>query len=237
MQRYAAYDYAQRSAIATREAAVRYAEQTLAAQGDASLRAQQVATMQGTHAAVEVAPRKSSALSGVLSFIIMLAIVVGMAWLMRTFVVSPYEIPSGSMEQTILSGDKVFSEKLSYYMHGINPGDIVTFDDPEVAGRTLIKRCVAVAGQTVDLQGGLVYVDGVVKDEPYTSGKPSEELTPAPGVEISYPYTVPEGYIWVMGDNRTNSADSRYFGAVPTTSVTGHAFCIYWPFDRMGLLN
>ena len=229
--------YAQQSAAATRDAAVRYAEQTLAYQGDASLRAQQMATMQGTHAAVEVAPRKSSALAGILSFVIMLAIVVGAAWLMRMFVVSPYEIPSGSMEQTILSGDKVFSEKLSYYMHGIQPGDIVTFDDPEVNGRTLIKRCIAVAGQTVELHDGIVYVDGAPLDEPYTNGKPSEALTPAPGMTVDYPYTVPEGHIWVMGDNRTNSADSRYFGAVPTSSVTGHAFCIYWPFDRMSLLN
>lgn len=187
----------------------------------------------GQHAAVE----KPSALRSFLSFLLMFAIVLGCAWLLRTLVIAPYEIPSGSMESTIMVSDKVFSEKISYYLGDVEPGDIVTFEDPEVPDRTLIKRCIAVGGQTVDVHDGAVFIDGQQLDEPYTQGKSTEQLDPADGVEIAYPYTVPAGYIWVMGDNRTNSADSRYFGAVPASSVTGHAVCIYWPLDRIGGLD
>ena len=170
----------------------------------------------------------------VLSFFLMVAIVFVAAWLLRTFVVAPYKIPSASMENTIMVSDKLFAEKVSYYFRGPNPGEIVTFKDPEVEGRTLIKRCIAVAGQTVDLQDGAVYVDGQRLDEPYTNGQASEPLKTAPGVEINYPYTIPEGTIWVMGDNRANSSDSRYFGPIPIENVTGHAIVIYWPVNRVG---
>ena len=170
-----------------------------------------------------------------LEFVVMLAIVLGGAFLLRTYVVAPYEIPSSSMETTIMVGDKVFSEKVSYYSGSVQPGDIVTFKDPEVPSRTLIKRCIATAGQTVDLVDGVVYVDGEPQADSFAQGL-SYPLTPAVGVEVVYPYTVPEGCIWVMGDNRENSQDSRYFGAVPESSVSGHAFFVYWPLDRMGAL-
>ncbi len=114
------------------------------------------------------------------------------------------------MEDTIEVGDLVFSEKLSYYTSEPQKGDIVTFADPLVSNRTPIKRVIATGGQTVDLQNGKVVVDGVVLDEPYTENKVSEPFEKT-AVSISYPYTVPEGYLWVMGDNRTNSQDSRYF--------------------------
>lgn len=176
-------------------------------------------------------------LGTLLTFLLMVAVVFATAWLLRTYVIAPYQIPSGSMETTIRVSDKLFSEKVSYYFRPPNPGEIVTFNDPEVEGRTLIKRCIAVGGQTVDLRDGAVYVDGVRLDEPYTNGLASYPLSTAPNVTIEYPYTVPSGYIWVMGDNRTNSADSRYFGPVPEESVTGHACLIYWPLNRVGTLK
>lgn len=180
----------------------------------------------------------SSPLRTFLSILLMVAIVAVITVCLRLFVFVPYEIPSGSMEDTIMTGDMVFSEKVSYYFRGPQRGDIVTFDDPEVAGRTLIKRVVAVGGQTVDLQDGKVIVDGVVLDEPYTAGKESFPLgRQAEGVVVDYPYTVPDGYLWVMGDNRTSSQDSRYFGAIPKTSVTGRAALVYWPFSDFGLLS
>lgn len=168
----------------------------------------------------------------------MVAIVVLITVGLRTFVFVPYEIPSGSMEETIMTGDMVFSEKISYYAREPQRGDIVTFDDPEVAGRTLIKRVIAVGGQTVDLQDGYVVVDGVVLDEPYTNGKESFPLArTAPGKDIAFPYTVPEGELWVMGDNRTASQDSRYFGSIPVKSVTGRGAMIYWPISDVKLLS
>ena len=102
---------------------------------------------------------------------------------------------------------------------------------------TLIKRCIATGGQTVDLVDGRVVVDGVALDEPYTRGLPSEPLKTALGVEVSYPYTVPAGHLWVMGDNRTNSNDSRYFGAIDEDTLTGRAALVYWPFSNFGLLD
>jgi len=176
-------------------------------------------------------------LSTFASFLIMIAIVVVAYFGLRTFVVGTYEIPSGSMLDTIQIGDRVFSEKVSYYFRDPEQGDIITFADPENPQRTLIKRVIAVGGQTVDLKDGRVYVDGKKLDEPYTEGKQSLPLNTAYGVSITYPYTVPDGYLWVMGDNRTNSADSRYFGAVSKDSVTGHANFTFWPLNRIGILD
>ena len=82
-------------------------------------------------------------------------------------------------------------------------------------------------------------VDGSVLDEPYTEGKPSEPLSghaASLDEDVSFPYTVPEGCVWVMGDNRTNSLDSRYFGAVPIASITSHAVFKFWPLSDIGTL-
>ena len=177
-------------------------------------------------------------LRSILSLLFMVAIVVLATIALRMFVFVPYEIPSGSMEETIMTGDMVFSEKVSYYFRDPERGDIVTFDDPEVEGRTLIKRVVAVGGQTVDFADGRVVVDGVPLDEWYTRGKQSFPLSrTAADVSIDYPYTVPAGCIWVMGDNRTSSQDSRYFGAIPIASVSGRAALVYWPFQHIGALS
>lgn len=169
------------------------------------------------------------------SIIVMIAFVLGLSWALRTFVFTAYEIPSGSMEETIMTGDMVFAEKVSYYFREPNPGDIVTFTDPEIPGRTLIKRCIATAGQTINVTGdGTLYIDGVAQDETYTHGKPTLPLSNS---SITFPYTVQQGYIWVMGDNRTNSQDSRYFGAIPISSVTGRGVLVYWPLSEIGVLD
>ncbi len=182
-------------------------------------------------------PKTTGCFHKVLSLAMFVATVLVLVWLVNTFVARAYTIPSGSMEDTIEIGDRVWSEKISYYIRDVEPGDVVTFDDPTTStDRTLIKRVIAVASQTVDLIDGVVYVDGVALDEPYTQGSRSLPLNTMPGVAISYPYTVPEGCIWVMGDNREHSADSRYFGAVDTESVSGRAICIYWPLNHIGVL-
>lgn len=183
----------------------------------------------GQHAAEQ----KPGIVRSFLNLIIMVAAVIVLALLFKTFVFGAYQIPSGSMEDTIEIGDMVFSGKIGYYFHDPEPGDIVTFEDPGNEERTLIKRCIATEGQVVDLVDGKVSVDGVILDEPYTDGKPSYELALS---DVVFPYTVPDGCIWVMGDNRTNSADSRAFGAVEVDSVTGKAVFIYWPFKHFGSL-
>ena len=133
------------------------------------------------------------------------------------------EVRSGSMEDTIMAGDGVAVENVSYRFGTPLPGDVIAFQDPEIPDRTLFKRVIATEGQVVDLVDGQGYVDGAPRDEPYTAGKPTYPLTPAYGTSITYPYEVPAGQLWVMGDNRTNSQDSRYFGAIPASSVIGKA--------------
>lgn len=179
---------------------------------------------------------KGGFLHSLAQLVLILVAVVAASFLLRTFVFQSYEIPSGSMEDTIMTGDFVFAEKVSYYFGDPEQGDIVTFDDLEVASRTLIKRVIAVGGQTVDLREGSVYVDDVKLSEPYTKGKPSYPLSSSNGSQISYPYRVPAGHIWVMGDNRTSSKDSRAFGSVPVSSVQGHAVFKYWPISSIGAL-
>lgn len=174
----------------------------------------------------------------ILSIILMVAAVAFITIALRMFVFVPYEIPSGSMEETIMPGDMIFSEKITYYTRQPARGDIVTFSDPVVAGRTLIKRVIATEGQTVDLIDGHVFVDGVQLEEPYVGSNESRPLaSSAVGVEVEFPYTVPEGCVWVMGDNREASQDSRYFGAIPISSITGRAAMVYWPVKDFGLLK
>lgn len=174
----------------------------------------------------------------VVSWVVTLAIAVVAALVIRVFVAEVYVVPSGSMLETIQEGDRLVGEKVSYRLSEPQQGQVVTFQDPADAGTTLIKRVIAVGGQTVDLQDGQVVVDGEVLDEPYTLGKRTDPIVreASPFGTISYPFTVPDGYVWVMGDNRTNSLDSRYFGAVRVDTVTSHAVFIFWPpSDARGL--
>lgn len=175
----------------------------------------------------------------VFEYVAIVAIVIVIMVPLRMFVIEPFQIPTASMDPTIEVGDRVFAEKISYKLDGyVKPGQIVTFADPADRKITLIKRVIAVGGQTVDLQDGKVVVDGKVLDEPYTHDKQSLPLPQTlGGKDISYPYVVPEGQVWVMGDNRENSADSRYFGSIPYESISGHAFVTYWPVQNIGLLN
>ena len=195
-------------------------------------------------------PRWARACLGLVAFA---AVVLALAAALRTFVIGTYVVPSASMADTIEVGDLVVSEKVSYRFGEPEAGDIVTFtvyaetvDGEPVAGTIslepgegleeveLVKRVIATAGQTVELVDGAVYVDGEPLQEDYVDGALTEELA---GSDIEFPYTVPEGELWVMGDNRTNSADSRWFGSVPVESVTGRVFFCYWPWDRIGVVE
>lgn len=161
-----------------------------------------------------------------------------LALLIHIFVLEAFIVPTGSMLETIQLDDRVWSEKVSYRFRSPERGEIALFQNPTDKDVTLLKRVIATEGQTVDLVDGKVVVDGVVLDEPYTNGKPSYPLDrQAAGVgTISYPLVVPEGHIWLMGDNRTNSLDSRYYGPIPTSTVIARAFCTYWPLDHARFL-
>lgn len=181
----------------------------------------------------------SSCLRGLLEWVVVFVIALAVFWVVRLLVVEPFTVPTGSMEPTIQIGDNVLAQKVTLRLgQDVQAGDIVVFANPDTSSDhgTLVKRVIATAGQTVDLQDGRVYVDGTPLDEPYAAGSTYPLPMQAPGVTVSFPYTVPEGCVWLMGDNRENSADSRYFGAVPRENLIGVAFFRYWPFNRIGTL-
>ena len=181
------------------------------------------------------APR--SFVKQLLELAIMLAVAMVLAFGIRTFLVQPFLIPTGSMIPTIKISNRLLVDKLSYRLHDPKAGDIVTFPDPTGEYPVLIKRLIATAGQVVDIQGDKLYIDGELQDEPYVHGQPTAKLHSPFGHQIAYPYTIPEGKAWVMGDNRGNSGDSRVFGPIDQDTITGRAFFTYWPLKDMGSLK
>ena len=151
--------------------------------------------------------------------------------IIRIFIMEMFKVPTGSMEETIMTGDMVLTEKVTAHFTGPKQGDVVVFTNPAMDGTVLVKRVIATEGQKLDLIDGVAYVDGEPLDEPYTLDKPSYPLdTHLPGIPtLRYPLTVPKGKVWVMGDNRINSRDSRYFGPVSLDLVFGHGMFVCWP--------
>lgn len=170
----------------------------------------------------------------VFEFVWMVAVAVALAFLIRTFLVQPYIIPTGSMIPTIEISDRVLADKLTYRFREPQPGEIVVFPDPTGENPTLIKRLIAVEGQTVDIRDGVVFVDGVQLDEPYVYGKETNIL---PQTADRFPLTLADGAGWVMGDNRPNSGDSRIFGPIKMDTIEGRGFFTYWPPKEMGPLK
>jgi signal peptidase I len=163
------------------------------------------------------------------------AIVIGalaVALIVKTFLIQAFFIPSLSMYSTLDKGDRVLVNKLSYHVHDIHRGDIVVFKrPPKVADseiKDLIKRVVGLPGDVVEGRGGQVYVNG----------KPLKETYLANGVTTSdfAAQTIASDQIWVMGDNRGNSEDSRYFGPIKKHLVVGRAFVRVWPIPHIHLL-
>lgn len=177
-----------------------------------------------------------SAARQLIEFVLTIAVAFLLAQAVRTWVVQPYVVPTGSMLPTIQLHDQVLANKFTYLFHSPQVGQIVVFDNPmdDPAAPILIKRVIATGGQTVDLRNGKVVVDGKTLTEPYTYGQPSDPLD---GSQVTFPLTVPRGDVWVMGDNRTQSEDSRWFGPIPVSSVHGQAFFVYWPLSRFGPLE
>lgn len=185
---------------------------------------------------------KSSIPWGAIIYLVVIAAALVCVMTVRTFVIEPFSIPSESMCDTLMVGDSILAEKVTLELgEAPNQGDIIVFNNPDNDQSTdspiLCKRVIAVAGQTVDFRGGNVYVDGHKLKESYVKGI-SYPLNHLKGAKpISYPYKVPKGYIWVMGDNRENSADSRYFGAVKRDDIIGICIARYFPFNRMAVLS
>ena len=163
------------------------------------------------------------------------------ALLVQAFLVKPYRIPSESMAATLVPRDRVLVNRVVYRLHAPGRGDIVVIDSSAV-GRILIKRVVGLPGETVSVDGGAVYIDGRRLDEPYVhklDGE-TEPTEPFRGTgkawSLERAYTVPSGHYFLMGDNRTDSDDSRFWGTVPRADIIGEGFIVYWPLGRWGAL-
>lgn len=169
------------------------------------------------------------------------AIALLLALVVKCSVVEAYKIPSSSMEDTLLIGDFLLANKFIYgakiplidaHLPAIaepKPGDVVIFKYPGNPGINYIKRCIAVGGQMVEIRNKVVYVDGKRLPDPRTLKRTDHKLLPSTvSNRDNYgPYKVPEGYIFVMGDNRDNSYDSRFWGPLDRKLVLGKAMILH----------
>jgi signal peptidase I len=182
-------------------------------------------------------PRRR-ALEWLITIVVSIAAVVAIqAWLVK-----PYVVPSGSMENTVKTGDRVFVNRLVFHLRPIHRGDIIVFRGPTSLNHiVLLKRVIGLPGDILSLQDNRIYVNGRPIDEPYIrrfSGAP-EPTDPGPGPEawsLQQPYKVPPGTYFMMGDNRTDSEDSRFWGPIARDAIIGRVFFIYWPLWKIHTL-
>jgi signal peptidase I len=176
-------------------------------------------------------PARSSVRSAVEWVVIVVAALLA-ALLIKTFLLQAFYIPSDSMNPTLVTGDRVLVNKLSYHFHDVHRGDIVVFkrppgeNDPTI--KDLIKRVIGLPGETIEGRDGQIVVDGRVLNESYVAkNSPMSDFAPR---------KVPPGHYFVMGDNRGNSKDSRVFGPISKSLIVGRAFIRVWPISSISLL-
>jgi signal peptidase I len=169
-----------------------------------------------------------------------------LAFVIRTFGVQAFKIPSGSMENTLLVGDHLLVNKFIYgtRIPGVEKpwlalrdprcGDVIVFKYPEDPSRDFIKRCVGVPGDVVEIKEKSVYVNGRLQVEPLALHRDLAVLPRSGGSPRDFygPVTVPADAYFMLGDNRDYSKDSRYWGFLPRKLIKGKAWAVYWPFDR-----
>jgi len=177
-----------------------------------------------------------------------IVVAVILALFIRTFVVQAFKIPTGSMEQNLLIGDHLLVNKFVFSptatdaergllpVTSINRGDVIVFKYPEDPERDFIKRVIGLPGDVVEVRHKRVYIDGRPLDEPYVYylRPPSAAASPFGVADLREQYgpvTVPPSEYFVMGDNRDNSQDSRYWGFLPRDLVKGRALVIYWSYE------
>ena len=169
----------------------------------------------------------------VIEWVVLIGAALVIALLIKTFLFQAFYIPSESMVPTLERGDRVLVNKLSYDLHDVHRGDIVVFRAPPEARSDgiddLVKRVIGLPGDTVEArEDGRVYVNGRRIDEGYLpAGTRTTNLPPT---------KVPAGHLFMMGDNRMASRDSRYFGPIEESAVIGRVFVRIWPPGRIGLL-
>ena len=166
--------------------------------------------------------------------LILITIALVLAFLIRTFIAEPRYIPSDSMLPTLHTGDRLVIEKISYRFNSPKFGDIVVFQPPEELQRrgyppdqAFIKRIIGTPGDTLKIDGGKVYINNKILQEDYIKEPPLQPFSPI---------KVPPNQYFMMGDNRNDSNDSRYWGFLPKQNMIGKATFRFWPFDRVGTI-
>lgn len=164
---------------------------------------------------------------GLIDWIVVIGIALLVAFLVRTFVLAHFVVDGHSMDYTLHDSDRVFVNKLSYRLHDPNRGDVVVLHQFTGASeRDLIKRVIGLEGETIEMRNCEVRVDGVVLVEPYLD----PEIVPPGDCGGDFPPTViSEDHVFVMGDNRRGSQDSRAIGTIDQDDLVGRAFVVFWP--------
>lgn len=166
-----------------------------------------------------------------LDWLKVLLVAVAVALFVNYVVVINSTVPTGSMEPTIMAGSRMIGLRLSYIFSEPERGDIVVFKYPDDTSQNYVKRIIGLPGETVEIIGGVTYIDGEALEEDYLAETPNE-------LDFG-PYVVPEGCYFMMGDNRNNSNDSRYWvnKFVPEDYIIGKALFCYWPLSDIGVLK
>jgi signal peptidase I len=190
----------------------------------------------GDEAAVPVAPaspkRRGPSTRALIEWVAVIAGALIVALVIRAFFLAAFYIPSESMEPTLRKGDRVLVNKLSYKLHDIHRGDIVVFkrppNEPDTGIQDLIKRVIGLPGETIQVKDCHVYINGQQLVESYVKSWTRTCTFPARAIG--------QNEIFVMGDNRDDSQDSRFFGPISENLVVGRAFVIVWPLTHLGWL-
>jgi signal peptidase I len=184
-------------------------------------------------------PRSKS--RGAIEWAIVIVGAVVAALLIKTFLLQAFYIPSKSMVPTLNVGDRVLVNKLSYKVHDVNRGDIVVFERPDAETATddiedLIKRVIGLPGDKIVIKGGSIFINDQLLQEPYLPAGTQTGPGPTYPCTEASPCRVPEGDVFVMGDNRSDSRDSRWFGPIDEDKIVGRAFFRVWPLNQIGFL-
>jgi signal peptidase I len=188
------------------------------------------------------APADAQSTRWIKEAVIVVVVAVLVAVLLRAFVVQTFFIPSGSMEPTLQVGDRILVNKLSYHLHSVDRGDIVVFSRPateDCGGQQvndLVKRVIGLPGDVVSLSGGYVYIDGKRLDETWLPSSEQGITVAGPAgnsSDLARPYRVPTNDYFVMGDNRTDSCDSRYWGPIAKSLIVGKVEVRVWPITSL----
>jgi signal peptidase I len=194
----------------------------------------------------EQPPSKHSVGQGaqlVREWVTVLVVALVIAITVRTLILQQFYISGPSMEATMFQDDRVLVNKLSYRLHDIHRGDVVVFDRVTVDGQIvqhddLIKRVIALGGETIAIKNCKVFIDGKPLVEPYLNDFDIAQSVVEDRCRVSMmdDMLIPEGQLFVMGDNRPQSFDSRMFGPIEQDLVVGRAFVIIWPFSAAKFL-